>query len=381
MKKNQNQNIKPKLIAFDSSVLMDISNDFYHEDNEKNQKANEILNYIKQNGIVPVITWHHIEELLAHSNESIAIGSLNFLKVFPVVAYIKCPSIPNHVGSIIDIEALEVKNIINFKHISLGDNVCKTKQHLFEYCSGFELIGPYIDNVSMLRSMVISKENKKREIASISRANSIKTKETDLSVLRNGNFRSPEEAFVILNAMQSSLEEELSLKGDQKLSNPKETASTFLAEVYESGIEMLKSNGSVEERYLKSIGLTVEETKELKNIEQIQYLAIFKKRREVISRSLSINERLKVTEVEEKKCPSWLLWKELNKIRVKAEKASGSDLNDSYLASLVYYADITIVDKRTNEYLNQIERKYKHIADLMKKYVKLPCYTSLLNHI
>lgn len=379
MEKNLTKSLKPILVAFDSSILIDISKDFYHEEGEKKQKASEILKYIEQSAIVPVVTWHHIEELLAYSNEHVALNSLNIFKYFPVVAYLKCLSIPNHAGSIIDIEVLEIKNVLNNKKISLKNNVNKTKQHLFEYCSGSELIEPYIQNASILRYHILSRENKKKEIASISRANSIRSKETNVSTLRNGKFRSPDEAYRILEQMRINLERELKLKGDKKLNSPEESSTNFLTEVFESGMEMLNSNGSVEERFLKSFGLTVEETKNFQKLEQIQYLAIFKKRREIISRSLSINERLKVSELKEEKCPSWLLWKELNKIRVEAEKASGSDLNDGYLAALVYYVDVTIVDKRTNEYLSQVKRKHKHIAELMRKFVKLPNYTYLPN--
>jgi len=48
----------------------------------------------------------------------------------------------------------------------------------------------------------------------------------------------------------------------------------------------------------------------------------------------------------------------------KAERVSGSDLSDQHLATLVLYADGVEVDKRTNEYLRQVERAAPGLAVL-----------------
>lgn len=85
--------------------------------------------------------------------------------------------------------------------------------------------------------------------------------------------------------------------------------------------------------------------------------------------------------LKEDNCPTWLLWKELYKIRIKAQRASGSDINDGFLAGLCLYADLTIVDKRTHEYLTQIKRKSKILKEHINQFEKLSHYYQLLDYL
>lgn len=361
--------------------MVDISKDYFHKNESQRQQATNVLKSLFNKGAIPLLTWHHIEELLAHRNDSIVSNSIHFLLELPIVASLICHSIPYHIGSIIDIEAVEFDFILKNKNISLQEITKKTRNYLFEYCSGEDLLGPYIPHLKKLREEVLAKENRKKEIASISRARSIKPRDTKLSILRNDKIRSLESAKCILNKMKKQLGEEICKKGDKKINNPETTAHEFLKSVLASGQNMYTSSGSLEKRFLEQFGITVEEAKDFKTIDQIEYLAIFKKRLEVISRNFPVNKKNAILQINENKCPTWLLWKELNKIRTKADRASGSDLNDGYLAGLIYYANLTIVDKRTNEYLSQIERKNIHLKPMINKYAKLSHYSNILAHL
>lgn len=373
--------VKPFTIAFDSSVLVDISNDYFHENPANRYRAIDVLNNIRDMGCIPLLTWHHIEELIAHRNKDCALKSINIIQEFPVVASLVSQGVQFHIGSTIDIETVEFNSILSDDNISLKSIIQKTRGEIIEFCSGKELITAYLQYLDVLREKTISSENKKREIASIVRAKTIEPKETKLSSLKNAKFRTLESAKSKLSKMQIQIEEEIYKKGDKKLDSPKQTAKNFIKEVFISGQKMLQTSGSVEERFLAEYGLTTEETKDFKTLEQIHYLSIFKKRLKVISKNFVGSKKKKLFEIDPEKCPTWLLWKELHKIRAKAERASGSDVNDGYLAGLVYYADLTIVDKRTNEYLSQIKRRCRNIAPLMNDWKKLSNYTDIIAYL
>ena len=292
----------------------------------------------------------------------------------PIVCVLKDFQKPQLIGSIIDIDATEVDTVLNGMSNSISNVVVNTKGKLFRFCSGSDLFHAYEDNINILREFVFVQSERKREIASISRAQSIRSGKPKISDLHKGLFRSPEEAKAELKVMQEKLEVELRKKGDKKLKDAGKTAADFINSVICSGNSMYQAKGDVVERFLKPFNISPNEIKNFKTFDQIEYLAIYKKRLDVIARKFDDSKRSNILMIREENCPSWLLWRELHKIRCKAERASGSDLYDSYLACLSYYVDLTVVDKRTHEYLGQITRKSKELAPLIKKFVKVSDY-------
>lgn len=361
--------------------MVDISKDYFHKNQEQNRRANNVLTSLYNSGAIPLLTWHHIEELLAHKNDKVVSNSIALVRNLPFVASLICHSVPFHIGSIIDIETIEFKNILSHPNVGLEKITEETRKDIFYFCSGEDLITPYMPHIENLRQEILAKENRKKEIASISRAQSIQPQETKLSFLRNSKLRSLKTAEPILHKMQNTLKDEIHQKGDKKIQCPEKTVNEFMASVYDSGRQMHSSSGSIEERFLKEFGLNTEETKDFKTLEQVQYLSIFKKRLGIIAKNFPHNRQNSILELKESSCPSWLLWKELHKIRTKADRANGSDLNDGYLAGLVCYASLTIVDKRTNEYLLQIQRKDKELKSIIGKFEKISHYEKIIDHL
>jgi hypothetical protein len=77
-------------------------------------------------------------------------------------------------------------------------------------------------------------------------------------------------------------------------------------------------------------------------------------------------------------CPSWIVRRELKKARKKnAKRASGGDLMDSFLASIVPYTDIIVVDKRTKEYLRQVARGIPKVGAIFGQVVTAADYSDI----
>lgn len=369
------------LIALDSSIINDIAKDYFHENDDKKQKAKNIINLFYESGGIFIITWHHLEELLAHKDDNIVNCAIKFILSLPIVASIKNDS-EDFIGSIMNIEIKELSNIINNENDNLEVIIKKTKEDIFNFSSGKKFLEPFLLVQPFLRKIALHNANKKKEIVSISRAKSLRIGNPKLSDLKTGKINSPEQARFILKYMEKLLANEIKIKGDKKIESADILAKEFLSIISKDMEKFINSpSTSFEELFLKSQNITNKEFENLKNMEEYNLLIIFKKRIKGISKCFSIVNEKKILEIEEKSCPTWLLWKELYKCWIKAERVSGSDINDAFLSGLCMYVDLTIVDKRTYEYLSQIKRKNKTLKPLIGRFEKLSTYSDILNYL
>ena len=373
----------PFLVQIDSFALNDISRDYFHEDSAKKQKAYNFIDEFYKRGAIPIITWHHIEEMLSHKNDEVSAKSIAFILALPLIAVLKS-DIESFIGSIYDIDKKEIQTIIMCEdEIEIGLIIQETCRNIYKFCSGASIIEPLIPNMGIIRQTVLSKAPKKKEMASISRAKSLnphyKHKLSDIKNMKNYTY-SEEATNTILNNMKSKLTKEIKEQGDKKISSDsaEKIATGFIADIK---IDSTKVDVPMIEMIRKSSGLSKEEFEKVKSWEDLECVPIFKGRLGSIAKEFPESQKEKIINLKEEYCPTWLLWKEIYKIRVKAERASGSDINDAFLAGLSLYAGLTIVDKRTHEYLTQIKRKDVAISEFIQRFEKLSCYLDILNYL
>jgi hypothetical protein len=82
---------------------------------------------------------------------------------------------------------------------------------------------------------------------------------------------------------------------------------------------------------------------------------------------------LKAT-VTEDRLPTSAIEGAINRFRPDTREWNGSDLSDTYLATLSAYADITLVDKRTYEALRQARPKMPYLASILRRVEKAGDY-------
>ena len=371
---------EPFLVAIDSFVLNDISRDYFHTDKNKQKIANDFINKFYMSGAIPIITWHHIEELLAHYDDTVVFKSIEFLRKLPLVIVISSES-EYFLGSMLSIEREEISTILNSKESSIGFVLEETNKRIYKLCSGKEIIDPLLSVIDVLRERVLLKVNGSKEIASISRAKALKPhyeyKLSDIKNMKNYTY-SQEATRAILDDMKYKLIKEIEQQGDKKIFSAEAVATDFISSIEIDSnivdkpmIDVIRENS----------GLSKKEFEKIKSWEDLECIPIFQSRLETISNMLPNLDRDSILSIHEDDCPTWLLWKELYKIRTKAERASGSDINDALLAGLCLYSDLTIVDKRTHEYLTQIKRKNTILKDYIGRFEKLSGYTELLNYL
>lgn len=265
---------EPFLVAIDSFVLNDITRDYFHNDLIKNKKAETFINEFYIHGAVPVLTWHHIEEMLAHKNDEVSSKSIAFIRELPLLAVIKSP-IPYFIGSIIEIESVEIATLLQYESTNLAFIISNTQKEIYSFVSGIDFIDPLIPILGTIRQEVLSKTNKDKTIASISRATALKGhhqyKLSDVKNMKEYSY-SEKATKAILDDMKKKLIQELKSNGDKKMVDIEKIADEFISTIKldknvskVSMIDMIKENSEA----------TGEEFENIKNWEDLECISIF----------------------------------------------------------------------------------------------------------
>ena len=369
---------RPNLIAIDNSIIGKITEDYFSKDIIKQQKAADFIEKTKIHGYVPLFCFHHIAEILQHENDRVIQNRLSLISKFSQIAWIKPKSKNISIGSIIDIQGLEIQKILESPNISLNELSNAVRKEIICYSSGYDFTAMIEPECLMIKELNLLDIQKGKAIDSISHVRDPDIDNIKLSVLKRSRLKTYEEVNASFNKLNNHYLSNLHERGDKKLENHENVVSEFLLSVSKLGEELY--NHEEDSLYLKFIRASGIEEKYISpdwTIGEFGYFSIFVKKLEVISRSFSLNKD-SVLQHPLSKFPSWHIWVELDKCIRKEKYASGSNIIDKYLGSFSIYADLLIVDKRIKEYFKQIIRKDNRFSLLRGKIIKCSDYTSLL---
>ena len=368
--------ITPKLIAIDTSILGKVAKDYYSKTQDRRKEALKFLSIIENRGLIPLFCMHHFQELLQHENDSVSNNRLLLIKKFPQVAWVKSSSADGLVGSIIDVQGTEITKLIKKPNISIETLIAKIRAELISYSSGESFINSIENELITLRKMNVFSTNKSKTVSSISHIRNLSIDNTKLSELNRSQLKGPKEIKESMELMRKDYKQQLQKTGDRKLENIDELTHQFLELVAKQGLKLYEPNrDSLYKNFINSSGIEEHEINENWTIGELGDYAIFKEKINIISRSYNFDVK-KALKLPQNAIPSWFVWLELDK-KTKEEKfASGSNIIDKYLASLAFYSDILIVDKRIDEYFRQILKKHKKYSFINKHIMKLSGYES-----
>lgn len=369
--------ILPKIIAIDTYVYEKVAKDFYSRDSGCYKRALSFIDFIITNGLIPFFSLHHLEEILQHENDMIVQDRLSCIRKFPAVAWLKSVNNSGIVGSILDIHGMELKRIIEAPDIKIPDLISEVRKELIQYSSGEIFLNKFEDLLWQIRKSYPFETQVKKIIASISHVVNDKMGKVKLEELKSSELRTFEESQSIGGLFQKSLESKLIKRGDKKLEKINQVAADFVSKVMREGARLYKNNDdSLYERFLQSFDVNLQEVNSDTTIEDLGYLATYKKKLKIVAEYLGL-EVDKVLGIPQHALPSWVVWLELDKILKKQERAEGSSITDKYMAILSLYVDILVVDKRFKEYFKQLKSKRLSISEHINKVVSLSSYDKL----
>lgn len=368
---------KTKFISLDTSNINDITNDYFNSDQKKRQKSISFIEQLNNSGYKIIFSLNHILELLAHKDKNKIKKSFDIIGLLNHVAIIKSKPNVNSLGSIVDIETFEIEHIQSNKY-DIKEVIDLTKKSLYSYVPGIVLINIINQEIDTYIDYAQNMNKRHKEIAFFSHSDSLNlNNDNTLIDFQNIKVNSTEMQLKIKEKLKDKLLLEILLRGDTKIENHKIIINEFIQSLTEVPTY-------IEKYFFDKNNITKDEYSKLKTFEDFEYLSIFKNRLEIISSSFDDSTKFKIFNLKEKDCPTWLLWRNLHKIRKKAlknNKIEGGNINDLILANFVLYADITVVDKRTFEYLNQLKKQNKSISSLINTFIRVSNYYEILKYL
>ncbi len=369
--------IKPKFIAIDSSVLGKWAADAHSNDPGARKMAGNVLGHILSENWIPVICWHHIEELIRHPDEAIAEDRMKFLFALPHVAWIWTANGSDFIGSMVDVQAAEIQVHFSAEYDSVKKRCLATRNLLLHFGKLSEI--PTISLWRNLRPFAIGMGKEQQKIASIRHSKSNVNNDTPLSVLKDKRTLSYEEAKQACQEDMPKHTQEIVERGDKRLSKHEAEAVTqvFSDKVLSHFSEKKESGRSAYEAFFEQFGHKSNEFPEDVTIGEFKYAADRRKKLGTAIQLLGLEIESVWPKLENYRLPSEEVISAIRNSRKNAIRASGSDLNDDYLASLMPYLDAVVVDKRTYEYLMQAKKRSPQISMFIGSMVKVSSYNQL----
>lgn len=372
------QMVKPRYVALDSSVLGNLARDLCCTKRSRRAKAASALDHLSGEGFIPLVTLPHMMELTQHEDYGVVENRLHLLRHMPHVAWIASSAPDWLVGSIPDIFAAEVHGVLCQNTPSTAKTLRWSKTRLLRFGTGQQFMDRFTPAV--VRSMhyaAVQQMARNREIVSLRRARFTGLEDCRLSEFVSEPTRSRSEILQYARILLPKLQEALRKTGDKKLRSRGRTARRFLQDVLDNDISQLSLEDHSLDQLLAHFGLDACEVSGKEHLTDLGYKAVFRRNLRQAARTLDFDYDALLDDVREEDCPSWHLWRELDRAAESAIRASGSDLHDFSLAVLSLYADVTIVDKRTNELLRQVLKRTPQLGEVSNVFFNVANYMEI----
>lgn len=359
--------ISPKIIALDTSTLGRVSRDYWSQDANSRDKAHSFIARLKHHGVFIAFTLHHVSELLRHENINVVLERLKFLKSLPMIAWLRPYSRDWFPGNISELISHELHSVVHDLAPNWQEIINKVRPQVWETGVGHEM---FADSYSWLDQREYFKYHHEKEkyIASVDRTDPGQTRDIKINEMSNHRFRTKEEMKAYLPQFVQNMKRQLDCHGDRRLTSYSEIANTFANKTIESVGNIDITNGDIIKELLKSSGIPDEFVVPEMTMGELTELGLYANRLKMIAENLRPPVKLTMKDLPPNTLPSYFLERRLALIQRKAKRVSGSDMGDRHIAPLVFYADAIEVDKRTREYLNQVQRNEPELASLMGKY-------------
>lgn len=374
--------IIPNIIALDSATLGKLSRDFWSPDRSKRDKATKLIGELNSMNFVIGVSNGHIRELLQHQDQSLAEDRLRFLRTLKYLAWIrpyrKDADQTNFPGGVVDFDKFEISHFLRGKSEKPEETTTAIRSEIWRFGTGEELVQDVGEFWEFIRMLFMDGPFRSQYIASIARTDAGGVRDMKIKEFLDGTPRTAAERRAFSRRFHAVLRGQIETHGDKRMRDYSEPAAIAFMESVEQRVERIaRREGDAFQALLAEHGIDAADIDLEMTIEEYGHHVQFAENLKIISRTLRPANPLTPAEVPQDNCPSWLLRRELQRIQYRAERVSGSDINDGYLANLVLYADFVEVDKRIREYLSRIQKSNSSIASLVNGFFSCPDYSQI----
>jgi len=332
---------------------------------------------------IPVISFENIIELFQHRNAQTVNSRVSMFAKLPQIAHIDSVQHPGFPGSIADVLAREVRAFLSAKTSDVFSVAESARSRLFAFCGGRKIANWLRRDMAVLWPLAQQDHARNKFLSSVSHIDIMRAGNKKIGKLR-ADDRVDRAAIARHRAsLTKHMKTELRARG------VKGVGHDAFAEQFALGSEARllaiagpKGHCTVGEfvnKSLRSNGIDPAQVNGNTTVNEIAALTGFSHKLKVVSRALGLHRPVTPSEIPIDKCPSEIVQSGIERRRRSAPRAQSGDLIDSNLSVLACYCDITIVDKRTNEYIRQLRMQNGVANALIRKVVCLSKYVDLLS--
>jgi hypothetical protein len=368
--------VLPRFVAIDSSTLASWARDAFAADIEPRAFARDVQTSLLNANWIPIICLHHFIELARHPDLEVAAKRIDFLKSFSQIAWFGRSYGSNILGAIVDIFEAEVATILASPDIDFPGIRRSVREKLvqsgpptdIEVLNDWEYLHP------ALKAMAI----REQEIASIIHTEHTVNDDVEVAQLRNIQIKDLTHFEQSLIDEIAKTTEDLTGRGDPRLTDPHHTAREFVSTVASNLAETVNRGGTAFDAFVEQHDVPQNDITDTTTLRQFKQLARMRKLARIAVKQLRLDLDQIWPKLRDAKIPSEIIQETIRKARKTAPRASGSDLGDDYLACLAPYVDAIIVDKRTHEFMTQGARRYPYFREMVGFFEKATSYRQLL---
>jgi len=283
-------------------------------------------------------------------------------------------------GSPVDLLTRELDTVVHHSARSWREIIQRVRPGLWETGVGADLFVEDSRLWSAIQGEAKRQHEQEKYVASVARTRPAGNNELRLCDLLESPRRPAEKRAGYMKRFAEEMERQLHRHGDKRLDHAGKIASGFANNTLKRIQAIDALGGNPIQRLLETAGVPVELVGPETTVDEIGELAVYAQRLKSLGDKLNPPRDVHVRDIPPDTLPSYAVERRLALLQNKADRISGSDLGDSYIAPLVLYADGIEVDKRTLHHLKSIRRADPSLANLMKPFFRSSDYLDVPQH-
>lgn len=369
---------RPRIIAPDSSHWSRWLDAMRSSEPDVRERAATLHERLMEQGRVPLLSWHHLEELLGGEDDAYAADRVASLKAVPFMAWLRLPHVDEGIGSIVDIFAAEV--IAAFEgHSDLAAVRDRARSLLLTTGNGRRAIGEHSWVWKAMRPIIHSRQGHVTAVASLGWMDIFDETQT-VGQLSKMSIAAPAKIHANLPLIHEQVFQQALRGTGGDTAKARAIANGFI----ERARAMTPaSNSTVRELLVSTLtsqGVDEPEIRDECIIGDLMRIAHFRSLLRVAADATG-RSFADLKQVTMSLIPSFVIEEAIRAHRQPREKLPGSDLIDRHLAVLSAYCDVLYVDKRTSEDLRQVRQKEPALDALMGEVRKEAAFEALLETV
>ncbi|MDB5577722.1 MAG: hypothetical protein JWR80_2898 [Bradyrhizobium sp.] len=367
--------IAAQIVAPDSAHWADWIDDALSSDRQRRTTAREFHQRLLDQGRIPFLSWHNLEELLGISDAANARDRIAYLQSLPLIAWMRAPGAEVGLGAVIDIIAQEAAVFLSG---------CEQPREIRDRVRARLMrTGPAIDAIGTenwvweeVRPFLLQRKSQDDMIAALADTRNFDDSQTvgqlvDLQ-LRDADERARKLAAIHENSYRDAM-------AAQRRRTPAQGAVIADAFIARAMAGLPATDMPIRDFILSTYvaqGLDADEVRDECRIADLSCLGTFRTQLRTVAELTGHSfEQLKRVRMEA--MPSWNITEALRLHGQVRQEKPGSDVIDGHLAVLAAYTDTLYVDRRTHQDFLQMLRKAPQVAALIGNVAKVPHFTKI----